>query len=133
MPFPSALILQKSHHAACFPEFDSNAVHLLNFSERNACYKHQIYTDSHIAQEPEFCPLIFALLADFRLPKNTLLNIYTNQQLPLEIIILLTDWSFALRSSFRGKINPFWINFFKIKDNYHFLWNLENINNLFTM
>lgn len=27
-----------------------------NYSERKASYKHQIYTDSHIAEGPEFCP-----------------------------------------------------------------------------
>lgn len=51
---------RKSHHAARNAKLRLN---LSNFSERNSCYKHQIYTDSHIAGEPEFCPLVLLPLA----------------------------------------------------------------------
>lgn len=60
LPFPSVPSTPKSHHVA------RNAkprLRLSNFSERNSCYKHQIYTDSHIAGEPEFCPLVLLRLA----------------------------------------------------------------------
>jgi len=47
--------IRKSHHAARNAKL---RLRLSNFLERNSCYKHQIYTDSHIAGEPEFCPLV---------------------------------------------------------------------------
>lgn len=61
LPFPSVPSTPKSHHVACNAKL---RLRLSNFSERNSCYKHQIYTDSHIAGEPEFCPLVLLRLDD---------------------------------------------------------------------
>lgn len=61
LPFPNVPSTPKSHHVACNAKL---RLRLSNFSERNSCYKHQIYTDSHIAGEPEFCPLVLLRLDD---------------------------------------------------------------------
>lgn len=47
-------------------------------------FKHQIYTDSHIAREPEFCPPILLSLVDY----TDLINLWTNQRFPRAMIML---------------------------------------------
>lgn len=60
LPFPNVACTRNSHHDTRVAKL---RLRLSNFSERNSCYKDQIYTDSHIAGQPEFCPPISLSLA----------------------------------------------------------------------